>query len=97
MVMRFFLFAILLSVIPLSAHAACEGYNNAMNALEAAIAESYRPKMQPPLKYRDRDDGPPIAAIDAAINDLETAIQKSDTPQTRAPAQSYPHRQKPRL
>ncbi|HOO81528.1 MAG TPA: hypothetical protein PK513_03390 [Alphaproteobacteria bacterium] len=86
-----------MSVIPFSVHATCEGYNNAMNALEAAIAESYRPKMQPPLKYRDPDNAPPVASINAVIDDLEIATQKLGAPKAPVPAQSYPRRPKPHL
>ncbi|MCB9982822.1 MAG: hypothetical protein H6861_03975 [Rhodospirillales bacterium] len=92
-----FLFLTLLILIPLNANAACGGYNNAMGALEAAIADTRRPVLQPPLKYRDRNDGPPLSAINAAIDDLEAAIEKHNVRKIPVPSQSYPHHQKPRL
>ncbi len=91
MVMRFFILIVFLSIIPFSAHAACEGYNNAMNALESAITQ----KNNKPVGRKK--DVPPMASINAAIDDLEAAIKKHDMQKRIAPSQVYSHRQKPSL
>lgn len=65
--MRFALFTlILLTAFPA---AACEGYNNAMNALESAIADA-----KPKTTYAQT---PPIASINHSLDQLEKAIAEN--------------------
>ena len=65
--MRFALFTLaFLTAFPA---AACEGYNNAMNALEAAIADA-----KPKTTYSQT---PPIASINHSLDQLEKAIAEN--------------------
>lgn len=88
--MRFVLFAILTIVFPISAaHAACEGFNHGMAALEAALG-GVEVKQK---TYRARDDrrGPPVAAINTAIDELEKIVhERNATAAARQVPQSYP-------
>ena len=69
--MRFFILTLCV-LFPLSNAAACEGFNNALGALEHAVKQTA-------VKSEFRTTGkqtPPIAAINRAIDELEAAIEK---------------------
>lgn len=89
--MRFIILVLTLSFLPVSAQA-CEGFNNGMNALESAIKQSAAPQTQTIYRDRNSPKGPPIAAINAQIDELEAALKQHKAEQT---AQSYPRRKKP--
>ena len=66
--MRFFILTLCL-FLPLSTAQACDGFNNALGALEHAV------KQNKPIKTTSAK-APPIAAINRAIDNLEIAIEK---------------------
>ncbi|MEM7651331.1 MAG: hypothetical protein AAF204_04530 [Pseudomonadota bacterium] len=68
--MRFFILTFILLASPLSAHAACEGFNNALGALEHAVKKPAMTAQSSPKAV------PPMAAINQAIDELELAIEK---------------------
>jgi hypothetical protein len=96
MAMKFFFLTFIFLLLPFSAQAEpCPGYESAMNQLEDRLTQTAPPAQN---TYRSRRAAPPIAAINAQIDELEAALKAREAAnQAAAPAQSYPRRQKPSL
>ena len=63
-----------------------------MDALESALKQTAAPQTQTTYRDRNSPKGPPIAAINAQIDELEAALKRHQAQQA---AQSYPRRKKP--
>ena len=87
--MRFFI--CLIAIFFATPALGCEGYSNAISALETAIEQSSP-------KSKRKETGPPIASINSAIEDLEAAIKKRKSKQqTGLDSPIYRREQKPHL
>ena len=69
---------------------ACEGFNNAMSALESTL-------QAPPKKTQSAKAVPPMASINAALDELEEAVRDHREKSGQSYPASYTRRQKPRL